>query len=1035
MHSLSQLCTPRQSVFDTQRRDTVLDLTDLVNDTINPTTFFTENYITDGMRVLLEQGFRRLEGQSDQGVFLLKQAMGGGKTHNLLALGLLAKHPEFRQRVMSGFFTPDPRLGPVKVVAFTGRESDAPLGLWGAIAEQLGKRDHFKEHYSPLRAPGQGAWRNLFAGEAVLILLDELPPYLEAARATDIGDSTLAQVTATALSNLLVAINREGCEQVCLVITDLTGSYEGGSGQLTSVLADLDKETNRTAMSLEPVRMGTDELYHILRTRLFEQLPAEPEIDAVAQGYAKAVRDAKQMDITSESPEQFAGRVRDAYPFHPAIRDLYARFRANPGFQQTRGLIRLMRIMTARLWQSGAANQRYLIAAHDIDLNDRESLAEITQINNTLQNAIAHDIAANGTAVAETMDSNLGHSDTSDAAKLLLMASLANVPNAVVGLSIPEMVANLCAPGRDLSRLRGDVLEKLATAAWYLHSNRDGKLYFRNVQNLNAKLEDLVKGLVVEQAVKELRARLEELFKPVHAWCYQRVMVLPAIDEIELEQDRVTLVITEPHAGSGLRKELRDFWAQATLRNRVAFLTGAKDTYTALVDSGKRLRAIQQILEELRRDKTTDNDPQMVQAKELEERIRLQFHSAVRETFTQLWYPIRQSSSAGNPEQMISADFQMKFEGNRYSGEDQVLQILREKRKFEEEIGGEAFKAKVEQRLFSNLQQLPWREIKLRAAMNPAWQWHRTDALDTLKANLVRQDAWREDAGGYVDRGPFPQPDTDLLIQEQTRDANTGEVTLRLTPVHGDMIYYEVGGDATTASLKLEGNTLKTSELVLSFLVIDSQHQHESGPAKEWKNRITLKHRIYDSGDERMMELRAAPEATIFYTTDGSNPRVAGARYNGDFVIPRGAPMVLAYATRNGVESQQEQFNISWKKGKEEVVIDAQRPALWQRSHGYNSTKESFEFLARLEKYRASVHGLRLTVNGDSGDQGWVELNTNDGKLVTPAQVKACVEVLRELQNGQIQLAATSLYFAEGLELQAWVEDAKLTLHEGEVKQ
>jgi hypothetical protein len=45
------------------------------------------------------------------------------------------------------------------------------------------------------------------------------------------------------------------------------------------------------------------------------------------------------------------------------------------------------------------------------------------------------------------------------------------------------------------------------------------------------------------------------------------------------------------------------------------------------------------------------------------------------------------------------------------------------------------------------------------------------------------------------------------------------------------------------------------------------------------------------------------------------------------------------------------------------------------------------------------------------------------------------VEVLRELQNGQIQLAATSLYFAEGLELQAWVEDAKLTLHEGEVKQ
>ncbi|MCC6456909.1 MAG: DUF499 domain-containing protein [Caldilineaceae bacterium] len=1021
MRSLNQLCTPRQSAFDTQRRDTVLDLTDLINDTIDPSQFFTENYITDGMRVLLEQGFRRLEGKSDQGVFLLKQAMGGGKTHNLLSLGLLAKHPEFRQKVMSSFFAPDPKLGSVKVVAFTGRESDAPLGVWGSIAEQLGKRDHFKEHYSPLRAPGQGAWRNLFAGEAVLILLDELPPYLEAARATDIGDSTLAQVTATALSNLLVAIN--------------TGSYEGGSGQLTSVLADLDKETNRTAMSLEPVRMGTDELYHILRTRLFEKLPAEQEIDEVAQGYAKAVRDAKQMDITSESPEQFAGRVRDAYPFHPAIRDLYARFRANPGFQQTRGLIRLMRIVTARLWQSGAADQRYLIAAHDIDLNDRETLAEITQINNTLQNAIAHDIASNGTAVAETMDSNLGNSDTSDAAKLLLMASLANVPNAVVGLSIPEMVAYLCAPGRDLSRLRGDVLEKLATAAWYLHSNRDGKLYFRNVQNLNAKLEDLVKGLVVEQAVKELRTRLEELFKPINAWCYQRVLVLPAIDKIELEQDRVMLVITEPQAGAGLRKELRGFWDQATFRNRVAFLTGAKDTYIALIDSGKRLRAIQQILEELKREKSPDNDPQMVQAKELEERIRLQFHSAVRETFTQLWYPIRQGSSQDDQGQMVSADFQMKFEGNKYNGEDQVLQILREKRKFEDDISSETFKAKVEMRLFGNIQQLPWREIKLRAAMSPAWQWHRTDALDTLKANLVNQDVWREDAGGYVDRGPFPQPDTDVLIQEQTRDADTGEVTLRVTPVHGDTIYYEVGGDATTASIKLEGNTLKTQELCVSFLVVDSKHEHKTGPAKEWKNRITLKYRMYDSGDDRMMELRAAPEATIFYITDGSNPRVAGARYNGDFAIPRGAPMVLAYAARDGVESQPEQINISWKKGKREVVIDSQRPAVWQRSHGYNSTKESFEFLARLEKYKASVHGLRLTISGDSGDSGWVELVTAEGKEITPEQVKASLEVLRDMQNGQIQLAATSLYFDEGLELQAWVEDAKLTLQQGEVKQ
>ena len=184
------------------------------------------------------------------------------------------------------------------------------------------------------------------------------------------------------------------------------------------------------------------------------------------------------MDITAQSPEQFAQLVQSSYPFHPAIKDLYARFRENQGFQQTRALIRLMRIITSRLWQSGEARQRQLISVDDIDLNDAETLSEIRQINPSLENAISHDIAAQGKAVAEIMDENLGSADTRDACRLIFMASLANVHNAILGLSIPELVGYLCA-GPNLSRLKSDVLEKLATAAWYLHSNRDGKLFFR----------------------------------------------------------------------------------------------------------------------------------------------------------------------------------------------------------------------------------------------------------------------------------------------------------------------------------------------------------------------------------------------------------------------------------------------------------------------------------------------------------------------------------------------------------------------------
>lgn len=395
MQTLARACTPRDSIFDASRRDTVLDLSDLVADRIEPGAFFRENHVTEGMRILLTEGFRRLESKTTQGVFKLTQAMGGGKTHSLIAFGLLAKHPEFRRAVMEAFYTPG-ETGPVRVVAFSGRESDAPLGIWGSIATQLGKKEQFADYYSPLSAPGQTAWVNLLRGDPLVIMLDELPPYFENAKSKSIGNSDLSVVSATALSNLLVAIGKDELSNVCLVITDLTASYAGGSQQIIQALNDLDKETGRSAMSLEPVRMNTDEFYLILRKRIFAELPDKETIAEVAQAYAKSIRDARQMDVTNASPEQFAARVAEAYPFHPSIRDLYARFKENPGFQQTRGLIRLMRIVASRLWGSGRAQSVHLINAYDIDLNDRETLSEINQINSSLENAVSHDIASGG---------------------------------------------------------------------------------------------------------------------------------------------------------------------------------------------------------------------------------------------------------------------------------------------------------------------------------------------------------------------------------------------------------------------------------------------------------------------------------------------------------------------------------------------------------------------------------------------------------------------------------------------------------------
>lgn len=74
---LKTSCTPRESVFNRDRRDVVLNLSDLLESKIDAEDFFEENFITSGMKTLLEKTFSRLEGSIDQAsTFLLTQAMG-----------------------------------------------------------------------------------------------------------------------------------------------------------------------------------------------------------------------------------------------------------------------------------------------------------------------------------------------------------------------------------------------------------------------------------------------------------------------------------------------------------------------------------------------------------------------------------------------------------------------------------------------------------------------------------------------------------------------------------------------------------------------------------------------------------------------------------------------------------------------------------------------------------------------------------------------------------------------------------------------
>src|SRR5699024_10210158 len=104
------------------------------------------------------------------------------------------------------------------------------------------------------------------------------------------------------------------------------------------------------------------------------------------------------------SIEQVAEQVRETYPFHPSFKHLVALFKENEGFRQTRGLMQF----TARLLKSVDERENddvFLIGAQHFNLNDNQAKDEIDRIAPKLKPAVTHDIADNGNALAEQVDS------------------------------------------------------------------------------------------------------------------------------------------------------------------------------------------------------------------------------------------------------------------------------------------------------------------------------------------------------------------------------------------------------------------------------------------------------------------------------------------------------------------------------------------------------------------------------------------------------------------------------------------------------
>ncbi|MCX7681534.1 MAG: DUF499 domain-containing protein [Anaerolineae bacterium] len=508
-----QVVLPHRDIREGRLDESIFaaDLSDVVAgrgplEYLDPATFFRRTYPTQGLIHLMGAVLSRLSGLGrGEAVIQIQTPFGGGKTHALIALyHLFATYGAQWERVPTAEL-PDTvlrtleeagaaRVPSARVVAFVGTAPDPLAGKtpWGVLAEEVGNYDLLAPHDRARRAPGKDLLHRLLGDEPTLILMDELAEYV--VKAKDFRDQILAF-----LQELTEVVRV--APRCALIVTLPSSAPYGEEGE--RALSQLQRIFGRVEAIYTPVE--GEEVYEVIRRRLFEAPPDPTEARRVAEAYWQLYHRLGD-DVPREAREPaYREKLQWAYPFHPELIDvLFERWSTFANFQRTRGVLRFLAEVVADLYRK--EHPAPLIQPAHLELTNPALRQElIKHIGNQYEGVIAADIADTN-ARAQKIDRELG----GEYGRYRIASSLAT---AVFFYSFSGGERQGVTAGRlRLAVMRegippavfGDALKRLEDELWYLHV--EGGLYaFRSQPNLNRIL------LEKEEAVRE-----EDIHAEIH---------------------------------------------------------------------------------------------------------------------------------------------------------------------------------------------------------------------------------------------------------------------------------------------------------------------------------------------------------------------------------------------------------------------------------------------------------------------------------------------------------------------------------------
>jgi Protein of unknown function (DUF499) len=583
--------------------------------------FFASTFPSGGLKTLLNEALGRLGGAKPDGasVIRLETNLGGGKTHNLIALYHAAKGRLDPVRAMEFM---DPGLLPGKPVeqigvfvgtgagatTFPAVHGIAPKTAWGYLALQLGGVAGYelvRTDDEGLTAPGAAALKELFGGRPSLILIDEIARYYETAQGKAVGGSNLARQTTAFLMALMEAVDAQPNAVLVITTTSVTEAF----GEETQQILDAIAEARSLLARKEHVLQPSDEadLPKILARRLFEPVTSGAA-SQVATAYADAANTALAQG--TDLPEAMTGpgwatEIARTYPFHPMlVRVLDKRLSTIPNFQRTRGALRLLARVVRRLWDlEPAATQ--LIHLHHVDLGDKDIAEDLSSRLDkaTFEPVIRADVASQPggePSHAERVDEHMG---APFARRLATTTYLWSLTRDVPGVPAAELLGSVLAPGDDPNVIV-KALDSLEASAWYLHADVRGYRF-----STEASLVKLVQEAEREITPPKAKARATKILteqyrdgalKVRRAWEDARVpdnaddawlVVLHwddfgdahGVDRGSPPPPKIAKDLWERTPSGGLRE----------YRNRLVFIAPAADTHEAMLRGVRRHLALE----------------------------------------------------------------------------------------------------------------------------------------------------------------------------------------------------------------------------------------------------------------------------------------------------------------------------------------------------------------------------------------------------------------------------------------------------------